>query len=44
MTILDTIFLAWYAVVPLNLLAGILSLVFLEEIVYTFTSNWDMVQ
>lgn len=44
MTILDTIFAAWYSVVPLSTLAAILSFVFIEEIIYTFTANWDMVQ
>ena len=43
MTLLDIIFSAWYSVVPLNIIAGIVSFVFLEEILYTFTSNWDMV-
>ena len=42
MTILDIIFSAWYAVVPLDLLAAVLSFVFIEEVLYTFTANWDM--
>jgi hypothetical protein len=43
MTILDTIFAAYYSVIPLATLAAITSLVFVFEILYTFTSNWDMV-
>ena len=42
MTLLDTIFSAWYSVVPLDVLAGVLTFVFVEEIIYTFTEGWDM--
>jgi len=43
MSILDTIFNAWGAVVPLGALAAIMSGLFLEELIYTFIENWDMV-
>lgn len=44
MTVLDTIFQSWYGVFPLDMIGAILSFVFLEEIIYTFTSNWDVVE
>jgi hypothetical protein len=43
MTILDTIFSAYYTVIPLDIFAALISLVFVIEIAYTFISNWDMV-
>lgn len=43
MSILDTIFAAYYTVIPLATLAALASLVFVIEIIYTFVSNWDMV-
>jgi hypothetical protein len=43
MTILDTIFNAYFAVVPLSIFAAIMAGVFVVELFYTFTTNWDMV-
>ena len=43
MTILDTIFNAYFSVVPFDIFAAILAGVFVLETFFTFTTNWDMV-
>lgn len=42
MEFLDVIFTAYYSVVPLETIAGLISMAFLVEFLYTFTNNWEV--
>jgi len=39
---IDTIFSAYFSTIPLDIFAALMAIVWLVEIVYTFTSNWDV--
>jgi hypothetical protein len=42
MTPLDTIFTAYFSVVPYNLLEALMTGVILFELIYVFVSKWDL--